>query len=238
MSNNVFETLNGINVNGHTEVLKVGDKKFTYLSWTWAWAELKKAYPDATYNIHKFGENRLPYVYDPNTGYMVFTDVTINGQTYEMFMPVLDGANKAMKDKPYTYEVKFKNTKIEKTVNAATMFDINKAIMRCLVKNLAMFGLGLYIYAGDDLPEPEHQANEEEKALKSKIKQRIKDFYVKENIAVKDVFNTLEMIYGKADTWDIEKLKEIHDNLDEIFKEEVDRKNMCKSEAEILLEQH
>jgi len=76
-----------------------------------------------------------------------------------MWLPVMDGANNAMKDKPYTYQVKeYVNKKptgkmIDKTVNAATMFDINKAIMRCLVKNLAMFGLGLYIYAGEDMPE-------------------------------------------------------------------------------------
>ena len=67
----------------------------------------------------------------------------------------MDGANKAMRLEPYTYQVwdKYKNNYIEKKVDAATMFDINKTIMRCLVKNLAMFGLGLYIYAGEDLPE-------------------------------------------------------------------------------------
>ena len=80
---------------------------------------------------------------------MVFTDVTIEGQTHEMWLCVMDGANKAMKAQPYTYKVR----NGEKTVDAATMFDINKTIMRCLVKNLAMFGLGLYIYAGEDLPE-------------------------------------------------------------------------------------
>jgi hypothetical protein len=63
----------------------------------------------------------------------------------------MDGANKAMLSTPYTYKTKFG----EKTVEAATMFDINKTLMRCLVKNLAMFGLGLYIYAGEDLPEAE-----------------------------------------------------------------------------------
>jgi len=141
----VFEALNQINVNDRTE-----DKNgLTYLSWAWAWAEVKKVYPDATYNIKKFGDAQLPYVYDENTGYMVFTDVTIEGQTHEMWLCVMDGANKAMKNAPYTYKVK----NYEKTVEAATMFDINKTLMRCLVKNLAMFGLGLYIYAGEDLPE-------------------------------------------------------------------------------------
>ena len=63
--------------------------------------------------------------------------------------PVMDGANKAMKNKPYSYTTRYG----EKSVEAATMFDINKTLMRCLVKNLAMFGMGIYIYAGEDLPE-------------------------------------------------------------------------------------
>lgn len=141
----VFENLNNANVNGHTEE-KNG---LTYLSWAWAWAEVKKAYPDANYTIEKF--NGLPYVYDENTGYMVYTTVTIGGITHEMWLPVMDGANKAMKAEPYKYTTRYG----EKTCEAATMFDVNKAIMRCLVKNLAMFGLGLYIYAGEDLPESE-----------------------------------------------------------------------------------
>ena len=145
MNDSVFNTLNGINVNGHKEE-KNG---LSYLSWAWAWAEVKKAYSDAVYSIEKF--NGLPYVYDENTGYMVYTTVTIEGITHEMWLPVMDGANKAMKAKPYEYQTRYG----KKTCEAATMFDVNKTIMRCLVKNLAMFGLGLYIYAGEDLPESE-----------------------------------------------------------------------------------
>jgi hypothetical protein len=141
-----FEKLYRVNVNDYTEE-KNG---LTYLSWANAWAGVKKIYPDAQYTIKRF-DNNLPYVYDENTGYMVFTDVTIEGITYEMWLPVMDGANKAMKNTAYTYKTKYG----EKTVEPATMFDINKTIMRCLVKNLAMFGLGLYIYAGEDLPEVE-----------------------------------------------------------------------------------
>lgn len=83
---------------------------------------------------------------------MVFTDVTINDLTHTMWLPVMDSANKTMKSTSYTYNTKFKKDIL---VEAATMFDVNKAIMRCLVKNLAMFGLGLYIYSGEDLPEIE-----------------------------------------------------------------------------------
>ena len=132
-SKSVFDTLFNINVNEHTEQ-KNG---LTYLSWAWAWAEVKKKYPDAVYNIKRF-ENDLPYVYDPNTGYMVFTDMTINGITHEMWLPVMDNNNKAMKSEEY--KITTRNNK-EITVKKADMFDVNKTIMRCLVKNLAMFGL-------------------------------------------------------------------------------------------------
>ena len=67
-----------------------------------------------------------------------------------MWLPVMDSNNRAMKSEAYTVRTKYK----EIVVQSATMFDVNKTIMRCLVKNLAMFGLGLYIYAGEDLPEP------------------------------------------------------------------------------------
>ena len=144
----VFETLFEINVNDHIEK----KKDLTYLSWPYAWAEVKKKYPNATYKIHLFGEKQLPYVFDESVGYMVFTDVTINDLTHTMWLPVMDSVNKTMKSTSYTYNTKFKKDIL---VEAATMFDVNKAIMRCLVKNLAMFGLGLYIYSGEDLPEIE-----------------------------------------------------------------------------------
>jgi len=155
----VFEDLNGLNINGHTEEKVVSGTKLTYLSWPWAWAEVKKRYPGAHYDIWK-NEQNLPYAYDPQTGYMVYTSVTIEGITHEMWLPVMDGANKAMKAAPYKYATRYG----EKNVDAASMMDINKTIMRCLVKNLAMFGLGLYIYAGEDLPEGEKEEKKDEKA--------------------------------------------------------------------------
>ena len=151
-----FNTLNSINVNDRTEE-KNG---LTYLSWAWAWTEVKKAYPDAKYEIKKF-ENNLPYVYDEKTGYMVFTEVTIEGITHEMWLPVMDSNNKAMKNESYEYTTKYGNKKVD----AATMFDINKTIMRCLTKNLSMFGLGLYIYAGEDMPESEEGTVETKKPI-------------------------------------------------------------------------
>ena len=147
----LFEKLVQLDVSNRTEE-KNG---LTYLSWAWAWQEFKLKCPDATYSIKKFYDEtgiEKPYLRD-RYGIMVFTSITAKGITYEMWLPVMDGANKAMKDEPYTYKVKTnKGETLEKTVAAATMFDINKTIMRCLVKNIAMFGLGLYIYAGEDLP--------------------------------------------------------------------------------------
>lgn len=144
----VFNKLYHKNVNEFTVKKRAGNTELTYLSWADAWAQVKLEYPDAEYKIKKF-ENNLPYVYDEQTGYMVFTEVTIQGQTHEMWLPVMDHNNLAMKHKPYEKKFKYSTAKVD----AATMFDINKSIMRCLTKNLAMFGLGLYIYAGEDLPE-------------------------------------------------------------------------------------
>jgi len=138
----MFEKLYSLNVNDKTEK-KNG---LTYLSWAYAWAEFVKFYPDATYEIVKF--DGKPY-YADNTGAMCYTKVTAGTLTHEMWLPVMDGANKAMKSEPYEYATKYG----KKSVEAFTMFDVNKTLMRCLVKNLAMFGLGLYIYAGEDLPE-------------------------------------------------------------------------------------
>lgn len=159
-----FETLNKINVNEHTE----GKNGLTYLSWTWAWAEFKKVCPNATYEIVKFGDGK-PYYYDENTGYMVYTRVTIDDVTHEMWLPVMDYNNNAMKNVPYKVKTKYKEVEVQ----PATMFDINKSIMRCLTKNLAMFGLGLYIYAGEDLPEAEKEVEvKEEKPKQKKAKEQ------------------------------------------------------------------
>lgn len=124
-----FEEVYAINVNDKTE--KKGS--LTYLSWAFAWAEFKKVYPDATYRINRFEGTYCTG--NEKMGYMVQTEVTAGEQTYEMWLPVMDMRNN--------------------TILQPKMTEINKTIMRCLTKNLAMFGLGLYIYAGEDLPESE-----------------------------------------------------------------------------------
>ena len=136
----IFEKLNNVNVNEKTE--KKG--KLTYLSWAYAWAEIKKLYPEANYKILRFGEEQLPYQKLDDMGYMVYTEVTIGDLTHAMWLPVMDYKNTAIKN--------------------PTATDINKTIMRCLTKNLAMHGLGLGIYSGEDLPEEETANQKQQKA--------------------------------------------------------------------------
>ena len=127
----VFETLNAVNVNGHTEK-KNG---LTYLSWAWAWGELLKRYPKSTYTIYE-NKDGLNYHTDGRTCW-VKTGVTVEGKEYIEYLPVMD----------------FKNRSIN--ADMVTSFDVNKAIQRSLTKAVARHGLGLYIYAGEDLPEGE-----------------------------------------------------------------------------------
>ena len=185
MKKELFEQIYKINVSDKTEQ-KNG---LTYLSWAWAWAEFVKVCPDARYEIKMF--DGKPYIYDEKLGYMVFTSVTVGDDTKEMWLPVMDGANKAMLDHPYKYTI----GKYERVCQAATMFDINKTIMRCLTKNLAMFGLGLYIYAGEDLPEEEKtdktSANVEEKTDRWEG--------VKEDLNLKDLADEFRSLYPKEE---------------------------------------
>jgi len=144
----LFKKAVQLNVNEHTEL----KNDLTYLSWAWAWQEFLKICPEATYEIKKFTNpitgKTTTYLEDEDLGFMVYTSITARGVTREMWLPVMDNANKSMKRQAYEYNTK----KGKKTVEPISMFDVNKAIMRCLTKNIAMFGLGIYIYAGEDLP--------------------------------------------------------------------------------------
>lgn len=190
-----FQEVYSINVNDKVEK-KDG---LSYLSWAYAWAEFKKIYPEAIYEIKRF--DGKPYIYDENLGYMVFTSVTAESLTYEMWLPVMDGKNKAMKSESYTYTTKYG----EKTVEAATMFDVNKTIMRCLVKNLAMFGLGLYIYAGEDLPEEAKEPFAMTDEMVLTLRALLQEMAGKSNLVFEDMLNELLKEY-KVDG--LEKLDE------------------------------
>lgn len=149
-NNSIFEQLLAIDVSPNLEKKKAGSRDLSYLSWPYAWAEIKHRYPDATYKIWK-NEQGLPYVFDPKTGYMVFVTLFAGGQEFPCFLPVMDEHNLAMKDKQYEGSYYDNGSLISATVRPATMFDINRTIMRCLVKACAFAGLGLYVFAGEDI---------------------------------------------------------------------------------------
>ena len=140
----VYETLASINVNEHTEK-KNG---LTYLSWAWAWAKVKEHYPLATYTIYE-NKDGLNYHTDGRTCW-VKTGVTIEGIEHIEYLPVMDYRNQSI------------------PLGKVTSFDVNKAIQRSLTKAVARHGLGLYIYAGEDLPA------EEQKEKEAKAKQDAK----------------------------------------------------------------
>ena len=118
-----------INVNDHTE--RKGN--LTYLSWAWAWAEVLKIDPAASWVAHEWADR--PAMFLPDGSAMVKVSVTMKNDTKLCVLPVMDNRNRAIQN--------------------PDAFAINTAIMRCLAKAIAMHGLGLYIYAGEDLPEAE-----------------------------------------------------------------------------------
>ena len=125
---NSFATLNQINVSEHIE--KKG--QFAYLSWPFAVAQLRLADPTACWEVKRF--NDAPYL-KTDTGYYVEVAVTVQGIALSQIHPVLDSKNRPLAE--------------------PNAFDINTSIQRCLVKAIALHGLGLYIYAGEDMPEVE-----------------------------------------------------------------------------------
>jgi len=132
-----------LNVNDHVEK-KQG---LTYLSWAWAWAEALKADPAATFEVRM--NEGLPYAVIEDTA-MVFVTVTMFGKPLTCFLPVMNGANK-----PITFSGREVQTRNGPVIEKIDSFNVNTALMRCLTKCLAFHGLGLYIYAGEDLPEEE-----------------------------------------------------------------------------------
>lgn len=129
----VFKKLYETNVNEHIE--KKGE--FSYLSWPFAVAQLRLADPTATWEVKRFADN-LPYQ-KTDVGVFVEVSVTVQGITLSQIHPVLDSKNRPLLE--------------------PSAFDINTSIQRCLVKAVALHGLGLYIYAGEDLPQGENQGD-------------------------------------------------------------------------------
>ncbi len=164
MTTEEFNKLYATDCSKHIEKKDCGNgRSLSYLSWAWAWAEFASVYPDAVIEVVK-NEHGLPYFASP-IGIMVYTRVTAGGVTREMWLPVMDASNKAMRLESYEIQTfnKYKKCWESKVIAGADMFDINKTIMRCMTKNIALFGIGLSIYAGEDIPQP--LTNEEQEAI-------------------------------------------------------------------------
>ena len=150
--NNYFTVLANINVNDKTEK----KNNLTYLSWAWAWGEIKKQHPDATYTIYE-NKDGWNYHTDGRTCW-VKTGMTVQGIEHIEYLPVMDHRNASI------------------SADKVTSFDVNKAIQRSLTKAAARHGLGLYIYAGEDLPDdgeekpvPASKLSETQKTTPAKV---------------------------------------------------------------------
>ena len=159
----VFATLNSINVNEHTEK-KNG---LTYLSWAWAWAEVKKRYPDASYKVYENADG-WNYFTDGRTAW-VKTSVTIEGQEIIEYLPVMDFHNKSI------------------PLDKVTSMDVVKSIQRSITKAIARHGCGLYVYAGEDIPE-----DPDEKPKKKSSADAAKDAYPDKDT----MCNVIEKVHG------------------------------------------
>lgn len=199
----IEHTLLKLNVNDHTEK----KNNLTYLSWAWAWAAALKADPTAVYEVSTWSIDGRPHLYiNVNGTAMVAVTVTLGGRTRTCHLPVMDHRNKPISD--------------------PDAFQINTAIMRCMTKCLALFGLGLYIYAGEDLPE-EGEKKEEKKEEKEDPKDSDESLMLFANAIIKhiDMQDTESALrsYWKANAATLDKLKarfpEIHTEVLDSFKQ-------------------
>ena len=153
---NKFDILSKIDVSDN--VKQKG--KYNYLSWVYAVRELLKVAPDATWEIHEYegsserGVTKQPYM-RTDTGYYVKVTVTVSGIDRTQIHPVLDHSNKTSKE--------------------PNAFQVNTSIQRCLTKAIALHGLGLYIYAGEDLPREPDPLNNKQKTVIKKLCHILKD---------------------------------------------------------------
>ncbi|WP_053076606.1 DUF1071 domain-containing protein [Caenimonas sp. SL110] len=127
-----FARLNAVNVSGHLEM----KGQFSYLSWPFAVAELRKVEPSASWEVRRFHDGELPYL-QTDLGFFVEVAVTVGGVTLSQIHPILDTKNRP--------------------IVCPTAFDVNTSIQRCLVKAIALHGLGLSVFAGEDLSLVEEQ---------------------------------------------------------------------------------
>ena len=202
-----------VNVNDHVEK-KQG---LSYLSWAWAWAEALKADPMATFQIQMF--EGQPYLRINDTA-MVMVTVTMFNKPITCFLPVMNGANK-----PITFDGRKIQTRNGEIIEKIDSFNVNTALMRCLTKGLALHGLGLYIYAGEDLPEAEPvkvmPVDQSTGEIKAEVKmdtgsdeanaKLFAEGMIKYSSLVKDLKDLNS--YWKANQTQLDKLKDSHPEL-------------------------
>lgn len=197
----VFERLSAIDVSGKTEK----KSNLTYLSWAWAWGELKKSYPDASYTIYEneiddllvHGEQAFPikrtvnYFTDGRTAW-VKVGVTVDGKEHIEMLPVMDHRNKSI------------------ALNAIDSFAVNKTIQRALTKAIARHGLGLYIYAGEDLPESVQEDNKNAQVL-SAFRNAAEKYQQNNGVNLTQTFADLSELTKGAVT-SLEAFQSVNDN--------------------------
>lgn len=190
----IFNKLNAINVNDKTEK-KNG---LTYLSWAWAWGEVKKLYPNANYTIYERETEYGPvnYFTDGKTAW-VKTGVIIDELEHIEQLPVMDFRNKSI------------------TLENITSFDVNKTIQRSLTKALARHGLGLYIYAGEDLPEEEKKEEKTNSTINKTMEEALREVIKNKKLATERVLEILDDFgYEKLAEIKITDLKNIQEKLE------------------------
>ncbi|WAX18219.1 hypothetical protein WC29P3_00040 [Weissella phage WC29P3] len=197
----VFQTLSSIDVSGKTEK----KSNLTYLSWAWAWGELKNKYPDASYKIYEneiddlliHGEQAFPikrnvnYFTDGRTAW-VKVGVTVDGQEHIEMLPVMDHRNKSI------------------ALNALDSFAVNKTIQRALTKAIARHGLGLYIYAGEDLPEVVKEEKQSEQVLAA-LQNAMNVYQKANNVNLTQTFEDLSEL-TKGAVKDVQTFQAVNDN--------------------------
>lgn len=197
----VFEKLSAIDVSGKTEK----KSNLTYLSWAWAWGELKKSYPDASYTIYEneiddllvHGEQAFPikrkvnYFTDGRTAW-VKVGVTVDGQEHIEMLPVMDHRNKSI------------------ALNDIDSFAVNKTIQRALTKAIARHGLGLYIYAGEDLPETVKEDQHNEQVLAA-LQQALEIYQRNNGVNLTQSFEDLQEL-TKGAVKDVQTFQDANDN--------------------------
>lgn len=130
--------------------------KFDYLSWAHAVREMLKVFPEATWEVHEY--DSMPYM-ETDTGYYTKVSVTIEGITRTQIHPVLDNKNQ--------------------TIGTPNAFQINTSIQRCLAKAIALHGLGLVLFAGEDLPD---DITDKQKKEITKFANQVKDEAIKQSM--------------------------------------------------------